>query len=340
MFDLPICASRAPGIGGHRGHLCSECEDGLVRLYSGRCCNPDKPFSTVRLVSYIVLYPAMGLVVLHGAGSVRTRESAGNVAIVTFFIQTLQLVGHELQFLQGVPFAREVVSALVSVANMEYTETDDNPCEVPACPMPLTLQMNFILRIALQPLMGLIVLFFMVIWNMKTRNAKLVAFGRKISCGKCCKVREKSKEMPLSLLAASHVPMVQLLLDGATRLKECTETSELNDHTFQEILEWEQFLTTTVQLAAVLTPSERAMICWRAAVAGMGAIHRQELQKIGKSPEDRKKELLDLVEKREDDQYVTRGKVLWIWSIHMHRALCGVFMFARGLRDRGFRGLT
>jgi hypothetical protein len=38
----------------------------------------------------------MGLVVLHGAGNVRTRESAGNIAIVTFFIQTLQLVGPEI----------------------------------------------------------------------------------------------------------------------------------------------------------------------------------------------------------------------------------------------------
>jgi hypothetical protein len=284
----------------------------------------------------------MGLVVLHGAGSVKTRESAGNVAIVTFFFQTLQLVGHELQFLQGVPFAKEIVSALISVANMEYTESDENPCEAPACPMPLTLQMTFILKSTVLPfVMGLLVLFFMKIWNTKSSNAKFVAFGRKISFGKCCKVRkEELEQLPLSLLAAAHVPMVQLLLDGTTRLKECTETSELNDAMFQEILLWEQFLTTSVQLATVLTPSERAGICWRAAVVGMGATHRQELEKIGRSPEDRKKELLDLVEKREDEQYITKGKIVWIWSIHKYRALCGVFMFARGLRDRGFRGLT
>ena len=171
-------------------------------------------------------------------------------------------------------------------------------------------------------------------WNAKSRNAALVAFGRKISCGKCCKVREKkNKQMPLSLLAAAHVPMIQLLLDGATRLKECTEASELNAATFQEIKVWERFLTTSVQLATVLTPSERARICWRAAVAGLGATQRQELEKIGLSAEDRKKELLDLVEKHEDEQYITKGKMLWIWSIHLHRALCGVFMFARGLGD-------
>jgi hypothetical protein len=277
------------------------------------------------------LFPAMGLVVLQGAGSVRTRESAGNVAIVTFFIQTLQLVGHELQFLQGVPFAKEIINALVSVANMEYTETDKNPCEVPACPMPFTLQTSFILKIALQPLMmGLIVLFFMMVWNSKSKNAALVAFGRKISCDHCCKVHEEDKQLPLSLSSAAHVPMVQLLLDGTTRLTECTVTSELNDAIFQEILVWERFLTTTVQLAAVLTSSERARICWRAAVAGMGAIHRQELGKIGRTPEDRKKELLDLVEKHEAEQYIAKGKILWIWSIHTHRALCGVFMFAPG----------
>jgi hypothetical protein len=238
-------------------------------------------------------------------------------------------VGQELQFLEGVPFAKEVLAALVSVANMEYGETEENPCEVPACPLTFTLQTNFFLKlVALPMLMGLIVLVYMLIWNWGSKNSRLVAWGRKVSCDKLCKVRQrKEKQMPLSLLCAAHVPMVQLLLDGTTRLKEHTEASELKDATFQEMLAFEEYLTTSGPHAAVLTPAERASISWRAAVAGMGATHRQE--PLVSEHSDRKQELLDLVQKHEEK--ADTENTLWIWSIHSRRALCEVFMFCSGL---------
>jgi hypothetical protein len=222
---------------------------------------------------------------------------------------------------------------------MEYGELDEIPCEVPACPMPFALQTKFIVTLMVLPaLRVLIVLVYMLIWNWGSGKPKLVACMRKVSCDNKCQVREKEKEMPHSLLCAAHVPMVQLLLDGTTRLKECTETSELKDATFQEMLAFEQYFTTSEQHAALLTPAERAKICWRAAVAGMDVTHRQEL--LVSKHSDRKQELLDLVQKHEDERYATFQKMEWIWSIHTYRAICGVFMFCSGLNFMGLASLT
>ena len=38
-----VAAMQAPHfcVAGHTGTLCSACQEGLVRLHTGRCCNPD-----------------------------------------------------------------------------------------------------------------------------------------------------------------------------------------------------------------------------------------------------------------------------------------------------------
>ena len=51
--------------------------------------------------------------------------------------------------------------------------------------------------------------------------------------------------------------MVQPLLGGTTRLNEHTEASELKDATLQEMLAFEQYLTTSEPHAAVLTPGRK-----------------------------------------------------------------------------------
>lgn len=101
------------------------------------------------------MYPGIAVVVLKGARDVKSEGAIGSVGIFFFFIQTLQIVGHELSYLNGLPYAKELVSLFIELSKLEYDDTKNDPCTIPACPPYLatfTMQWRFVAIGLLQPL--------------------------------------------------------------------------------------------------------------------------------------------------------------------------------------------
>ena len=100
------------------------------------------------------MYPAIAALLLKGAADVKGEGAIGSVSIFFFFVQSLQIVGKEMDYLQGIPHAKEIVAFFVDLARLEYHDIEEDPCAVPACPPSMasfTFQWRFIAISFVQP---------------------------------------------------------------------------------------------------------------------------------------------------------------------------------------------
>lgn len=157
-------ALQAPNfcVAGHTETLCSACQQGLTRLHTGRCCDPDPTaeLGMTRWLMYGCMYPAVAALVLKGANDVKGKGAIGAVGIFIFFLQSLQIVGQELDCesipahcsfvhrqrysiqmfmcmvdLNGIPHAKEIVAFFVELSRLDVVQARA-PSASPARPPP------------------------------------------------------------------------------------------------------------------------------------------------------------------------------------------------------------
>ena len=134
---------------GHRGPLCAACTEGLVKQQNGICCNP------VPAKGFSILKPFMGYALMT-AWLLRTAcevDQSASPGIMIFFVQTLQLVGKDLGWAQGLPYVQELIDFLIDLANFEFeNHGNTHAVGIPDCDFAYTAISSFYKTTIWQPL--------------------------------------------------------------------------------------------------------------------------------------------------------------------------------------------